>query len=298
VRGRIVCLGDIMMDVLAALPGPLAPRSDTPAPISLKQGGSAANTSAWLAHCGIDSVFIGKVGADSIGRDAVAELTAQGVSVHIAVDDAAATGTCIVLVAPDGERTMIPSAGANDTLSVADLPELLLCEIDRLHVSAYSLFRAGSRDAALALMRTASSARARISVDVASSDPIRQTGPERFLSWIPSPALLIANVDEARALTGAQTPEEAGAKLAARFAAVVVKCGSRGALVCVGNEFQQVSGAASDAVDSTGAGDAFAAGLLAGLHHGNALITAVAQGNELGARAVRRLGARPRSQPY
>jgi len=109
--GRIICLGDIMVDILATLPGPLAPSSDTPAPINIKQGGSAANTAVWLTHCGVHSVFVGKVGADSIGRDAVDQLAAQGVAVQVAIDPSTTTGICIVLVSPDGERTMVPSAG-------------------------------------------------------------------------------------------------------------------------------------------------------------------------------------------
>ncbi len=291
--GRIICLGDIMVDILATLPGPLAPSSDTPAPINIKQGGSAANTAVWLTHCGVHSVFVGKVGADSIGRDAVDQLAAQGVAVQVAIDPSTTTGICIVLVSPDGERTMVPSAGANDTLSVADLPDNLPVKVDRLHVSAYALLRAGSRDAALAMMQRASLVQAPISVDVASADPIRRTGPDLFLRWIPSAALVIANADEASVLSGCRAPEHAAANLATRFAEVVIKCGSRGAIVAANGEIQHIAGAPTDAVDSTGAGDAFAAGLLAGIHQGHGLMTAVIQANQFGARAVAQLGARP-----
>jgi ribokinase len=290
---HIVCVGDVMVDILALLPGSLAVGSDTPGPITFAHGGSAANTAAWLAFAGTPSYFVGKVGADAFGDAAVDALIAAGVSAMMAVDHSVSTGACIVLIGTDGERTMVPSAGANGTLTPDDLPADLLAPGDHLHLSAYSLLRIGSRDAALAAIHRADEVGATVSVDVASADPLRIVGSETFLSWLPRKALLIANSDEATVLTGCAEPQAAASRLAARFAEVVVKCGRHGAVVATADRIEQVKGESIDVLDSTGAGDAFAAGLLAARHDGATLLEAVASGNALGAQAVTQVGARP-----
>jgi ribokinase len=291
--GRIVCLGDVMVDVLAVLEGPLATGSDTPAPISFGHGGSAANTAAWLASIGAAASFVGRIGDDAFGREAVNTLTAKGVSVSVAVDPDTPTGTCIVLIGPDGERTMIPSAGANDTLAPEDLDTDFVTGADHLHLSAYSLLRAGSRDAALAALAYAEANRASVSIDAASADPLREVGTERFLSWLPADCLFIANADEAEVLTCVAEPQSSASKLATRFAQVVVKCGRDGAVFATADEIEHVRTEPVEIRDSTGAGDAFAAGLLAAWRSGSSLSDAVARGNVLGARAVGQVGARP-----
>jgi ribokinase len=291
--GRIVCLGDVMVDVLAVLGRPLAVGSDTPAPISYAHGGSAANTSAWLASVGAAASFVGKIGDDAFGREAVNTLTAQGVSVSVAIDPTTPTGTCIVLIGPDGERTMIPSAGANNTLAPEDLDTDFVNGADHLHLSAYSLLRAGSRDAALAALAYAAANRVSVSIDAASADPLRTVGIERFLSWLPAGCLFIANADEAEVLTGVAEPHSAASKLAARFAQVVVKCGRHGAVLATTDQIEHIQTEPVEVRDSTGAGDAFAAGLLAAWRKGMPLTEAVARGNALGARAVAQVGARP-----
>lgn len=304
--GRVVCLGDVLVDVAALLPGPLVLGSDTPAPVSCRPGGSAANTAAWLAHLGVPCAFAGRVGDDAFGRDAVAELRAHGVQSFVSVDPAAPTGVCLVLVGPDGERTMVPSAGANATLSPAHLgPDLLDANLlgpdDHLHLSGYALLRDGSRDAALAALELAASVGASVSVDAASAGPIRTVGAERFLGWLPSGALLLANSDELAALTGAaigpagaEGGSEAGiATLVARGLDVVVKCGGRGSVLGTPTGRWRSPATPVEVLDSTGAGDAFAAGLLAALRHGAGAVEALAAGNRLGALAVGQLGGRP-----
>ena len=114
----IVVVGDLMVDVVAALPGPLAHGSDTPAAIEHHQGGSGANVAAWLGA----GVLVGRAGADPLGDAAVAALAAAGVEPRVQRDAERPTGTCIVLVHPGGERTMIPDPGANDALEPAELP--------------------------------------------------------------------------------------------------------------------------------------------------------------------------------
>ncbi|MGI8880909.1 MAG: carbohydrate kinase family protein [Jatrophihabitans sp.] len=289
--GRIVCVGHVMVDVAAQLPGPLAAGSDTPAQIDIRHGGSAANTAAWVASLGVPSMFVGRVGDDEFGRAAVDALRAQRVTTAVTIDPTASTGMCIVLVAPDGERTMIPSAGANSHLSEADLPTL--DGTDRLHVSGYALLDDGSQSAALAAIDSAVRAGAAVSVDAASAAPLRRFGPTEFRRLLPASTLLVANADEATALTGLLSPTAAAGALAEQFDTVVVKRGGTGAVAVISGAVYDVPGVAASVRDSTGAGDAFAAGLLAALRAGADLATAVTQAHRLGAVAVSQLGARP-----
>lgn len=289
----MVCVGDVMLDISATLPAPLALGSDTPAPIGFGPGGSAANTAAWLGRLGVPCMFAGRVGADSFGRDAVAALREDGVVPAVSTDPDVPTGVCLVLIGPDGERTMVPSSGANATLSPADLGPGLLGAADHLHLSGYALLGEGSRAAALFALELAGTVGASVSVDAASAEPIRTVGPERLLNWIAPGTMLLANSDELAALTGTADQEAALAALVARGLDVVLKCGSRGSVLATDGGRWHSPGRPTEVLDSTGAGDAFAAGFLAALHNGAAAADALAEGNRLGALAVSRLGARP-----
>jgi ribokinase len=287
---RIVVLGDVMIDVVVRLSGPLASASDAPAVIRFHGGGSAANTAAWLAAAGAAPVLVGCVGDDERGRSAREELVAAGVDARLAVDPELPTGTCVVLVAPDGERTMAPDAGANDALTEDDLSEELLAEGDHLHVAGYALLRPGSRVGARAAVGRALEAGMTVSVDPSSSALLSAS----FLDWAAGAGLLLPNAAEALALTGHGDPERAARTLAERFPEVVVTLGPAGALWTDGTEVVRVEATPVDAVeDSTGAGDAFAAGLLAARAAGTATAEALSAACRLAARAVSRPGARP-----
>ncbi len=291
--GQIVCLGDVMIDIEALLPGPLAIGSDTPAPIHFSHGGSAANTAAWLASLGVPCVFAGRVGPDSFGQDAIAALRSHGVLPRVSIDPSEPTGVCVVLVAPDGERSMIPSAGANATLAEADLGADLLSAGDHLHVSGYSLLNEGCRPAARFALALAAELGVSISVDAASAAPIRQVGGERFLDWLAAGTMLLGNVDEVAALTGTSDEAAAIAALVERGLIVGLKCGSRGSVLGTAAESWSAPARPARVLDTTGAGDAFDAGFLAALWNGADLQTALIEGNRLGAVAVAQLGARP-----
>jgi sugar/nucleoside kinase (ribokinase family) len=235
----------------------------------------------------------------------VAALRAHGVQTRVATDPVVPTGACLVLIDPDGERTMVPSAGANATLRPADLGPDLLRSDDHLHLSGYALLNDGSRAAARHALELAGTAGASVSVDAASAGPIRTSGAERFLGWLPRGALLLANLDELAALTRiAGTAGTAGttdaadidagiAALVARGFDVVVKCGGRGSVLATAAGLWRSATTPVEVLDSTGAGDAFAAGLLAALCAGAELADALAEGNRLGGLVVGRLGARP-----
>ena len=107
--GMIVVVGEVMLDVVAFHDAPLAVASDTPARISLRPGGAGANTAAWLARAGAEVALIAQVGDDDAATAALAGL--DGVDLRVGVDAHLPTGTCIVLVSPGGERTMLPDPG-------------------------------------------------------------------------------------------------------------------------------------------------------------------------------------------
>ena len=287
---RIVVLGDVMVDVVARLERPLAAASDAPAAIRFHGGGSAANAAAWLAAAGTEPLLVGCIGDDERGRGAREELRAAGVDVRLAVDPDLPTGTCVVLVGTDGERTMVPDAGANDALREEDLADELLRPGRHLHVAGYALLRAGSRASARAAIRRAASAGMSVSVDPSSSALLSAD----FLDWAEGAGLLLPNAAEAEALTGLADPERAARALAGRFPEVVVTLGGEGAVWTDGAEVIRAPAEPVQAVrDSTGAGDAFAAGLLSARMAGAPVADTLASGCRLAARAVTQSGARP-----
>ena len=287
---RIVVLGDVMVDVVARLGGPIAPGSDSPSRNSLHGGGQAANTAAWLAAAGERPVLVGRVGDDALGRNSVLWLEGLGVEVRVTTDPERPTGVCVVLVAPGGERTMLPDAGANDGLRETDLPGELLGPGAHLHVAGYALLRAGSQPAARAAIERAVAAGMTVSVDPSSAALL---SPE-FLTLVAGAGLLLPNAEEASVLAGETDPGRAARVLAGRIREVVVTLGQDGALWTDGAELR-CSGAqpVRGVRDSTGAGDAFAAGLLAARLRGAPPEEALAEGCRLAAEAVTLEGARP-----
>ena len=285
----IVVVGDLMVDIVARLEDELVRGSDTPARMERHGGGSAANVAAWLASCGVPVTFVGRAGDDAAGREAVAALEAAGVDARVALDRERPTGTCLVLVEPDGERTMVPDAGANDGLAVDDLPEGA-----HLHLAGYTLLREGSRAAGIAALTRARGRGMTISVDPSSAAPLTAVGPPTFLEWVGHVDLLVPNFDEATVLSGELRPGPAAMDLASVATEVVVKLGARGALWSDGVRVIERPAEARAVVDTTGAGDAFLAGLLSAWRPGADPAAALDAACRLAARAVCQAGARPR----
>ena len=282
----IVVAGDVMADVVVALSGPVAYGSDTPARIAHRGGGAAANLAVWLTQAGAPVHLVGRVGDDPAGRAVAEELRAAGVGGTLQVDGGLATGTCVVLVEPGGERSMLPDAGANAALAPTPLPP----GAAHLHVAGYALLRPGSRAAALALLSAARAAGVPVSVDPSSAAPLARA--PGFLEWVAGAALLLPNRAEAAVLAGTADVEAAARALTAHAGEVVVKLGAEGALWTDGATLLHVPATPVAAADSTGAGDAFAAGLLAARLRGAAPAEALAAGCALAGRAVARAGAR------
>ncbi|HTF11179.1 MAG TPA: PfkB family carbohydrate kinase [Asanoa sp.] len=292
--GRIVVVGDLVTDVVAVLSGPPAPDTDTAASIRFTGGGQAANTAAWLAWHRVPVTLLASVGADAAGAARVAELRAAGVDCPLPPRTDAPTGTVIVL-AEGGRRTMVTDRGASLLLDPEEVAAAVV-GAGHLHLSGYPLLDDRSRAAGLRALAAARSHGLTVSVDAASAGPLRQVGAAAFRSWVRGVDLLLANADEAAVLAGdagSDPADQARALAASIDAAVVVKRGAAGAIWADAAGTVTVPAPATTMVDPTGAGDAFAAGLLATRLAGGDPRASLTAAAVAGARAVAQIGARP-----
>jgi sugar/nucleoside kinase (ribokinase family) len=287
----LLIVGDLVTDVLVVHDGPIQPGSDTAASITVGGGGQAANTAAWLAAAGHPVTLVAAVGDDAAGRDRIAELSAAGVRCAIRAHAGAPTGSVVVLAGP-AERTMITDRGAALLLDPADVTAAIAAtDSTHLHLSGYPLLHAGSRPAGLAALAGHGLT---TSVDAASAAPLRLAGPENFLAWVRDADLLLCNADEADVLAGPGSAASQATRLTAHVRNAVVKQGAAGATWASRDGLVRSWQADRvPVVDATGAGDAFAAGLLKAWSSGAGPEAALAAGCVLGARAVSRVGARP-----
>lgn len=291
---RVVVVGDLVTDVLVTTGGPLSPGSDTMATIMQRGGGAGANTACWLAECGVDVALVARVGGDEVGRARTLELLGANVEAVVSVDHAAITGTVVVLVGTDGERTMLADRGASLRLSVEDIDPRVFEPGAHLHLSGYVLLDEHSRGAAMFALDSARAQGMTVSVDAASAAPLSMVGPEAFLSWTAGVGLLFANTDEARVLTGCLDATAAAVTLAQRYPIAVVKDGAAGAVWASAGTIRHCPAEPVQVIDTTGAGDAFAAGLLADwLAPGSTADSALVAGAECAARSVMIPGGRP-----
>jgi sugar/nucleoside kinase (ribokinase family) len=188
---------------------------------------------------------------------------------------------------------MLPDSGANTALTPDDLPHRLFRPGAHLHLSGYTLLNDGPRDAGLAALSLAQAADMTVSVDPSSAALIEEAGVARFLEWTRGVDLLLANRDEALLLAGTRDVSSAASRLGDTYREVVVKLGRDGALWQQGFIAASAPADRVDVADTTGAGDAFAAGFLASWLLHPEPETALAAGNRLAARAVATVGARP-----
>ncbi len=292
-RGLLV-VGDVVTDVVALHGSPVLAGTDTAADIVLRPGGSGANTAAWAAHLGADARLLARLGYDSSEWHA-AELARTGVRAHVTVDPDRPTAVVIAMVDKTGERSMLTNRGAGGAISEADWDPSLLDGVARLHVSGYTLFAEPGLRLARRAMADAAAAGVAVSVDPASTGPLSGFGVERFLEETATAGLIIPNLAEALLLASAGTAEEAAALLSERYGAAVVKLGGDGALAARdGRVVASAAGVRAEVVDSTGAGDAFAAGFLTALLDGAGEQAALEAGCRAGAVCVAQVGGRPR----
>jgi ribokinase len=277
---------------VAVLAGSPAPGSDRPASIRSRGGGAGANVAVHLAQLGVPVLLAGCVGDDGAGAALVGELTEAGVDLALRTVPGVPTGTIVSLVEADGQRSMLADRGANLALRPDDVPAPR--PGGHLHLSGYTLLDPGPRAAGLAALEAAVGAGCTVSVDPASTGPLTRYGVDRWLADTAPATLLLPNADEARLLTGCADVTEAARALARRHRMVAVSLGAEGALWCSEDVLVHRPAHPTSVVDTTGAGDAFAAGLLAcwlGSPDGDPSV-ALDAGLARAAEVVRRPGAR------
>ena len=254
---------------------------DRDASIKIGGGGQAANFCAWSAALGEGSRLVTRIGDDELGRRLVAEIEAGGVEVK-AVRSEEPTGAIAVLLGPAGERTFARQERAVLGLRPEEIEESWFQGLDLLHVPAYSLFAEPLAATARRAVEIARASGAVVSVDLSSAAGIRQYGGARLALDLAMlhPELIFASEAEAA---------ELGAPLEGMAKVPVVKLGKRGASVFG----RRVPASRVDAVDATGAGDAFAAAFCSAYLDGATPLEAAGRAVLVGAFAVSRMGARP-----
>ncbi|KKB78279.1 ribokinase [Devosia soli] len=290
---RVLVVGDVMTDVIVRPEGPVVIGSDRRAAIETRPGGSGANQAVWLGAAGVEVAFAARVGmVDKASHEGRFRLC--GVTPYLAGDEKLHSGMLVTLVDPSGERSFLTDRGANLNLSAEDLPDSLLDNTGLLLVSGYSFFAPGPRAAVQSLLSRARRRGTQIAIDPASIGFLGEVGPSVFLGWVGMADWIFANADEAEMLTGTADLALQMERLGAQFKSVVIKRGRDGATVGSkgGIELSRPAPVVP-VVDTTGAGDAFAAGFIAALMAPLQLEMCLERGIENGARAVQHVGGQP-----
>jgi sugar/nucleoside kinase (ribokinase family) len=288
----LLVIGDCNPDVLALgrdVTPEFGQREKLVDSLSLTVGGSAAITAVAAARLGLRVALVAAVGADPAGEFMLGELARAGVgTAAVAVRDDAPTGMTVAL-SRGADRAILTAVGAVASLTAADVPGPLLARARHVHVSSYFLMEDSLGPGLAALLRAARDAGAGTSLDT-NWDPSGRWGDGRLRAALAEARLLLPNEAEALRLAGRPGLDAAAPVLTGGGAALVVKLGERGALCIDGPRQDHICLPPVTAVDATGAGDCFNAGLIAGLLAGMALPAAAAVGCAAGALSTRAPG--------
>lgn len=288
----ILVLGDINVDVLmrvSAYPPPGGEALTERVDIGL--GGSAANTAVVLSRLGLETRMLGRVGVDAWGQIALAALAEAGVGLELVQrDDNETTGMMFTVVTPDGERTMFGQRGANCNTDPGVITLDTLGGAGYLHISGYALLESPQRQAAMRAVELATELNLPISLDTAYLPAL--DAPQALRQLLPYLDSCILGVEEARALVGEGEPRTAAAALLrAGVHLAALKLGAQGCLLADAASTHPIPAFPVQVVDTTGAGDAFTAGLIYGRLQGLSLPAIGTLANALGGLAATVHGA-------
>jgi len=277
---RVLVIGDVIDDIIVVPTGPIRANTDTNASIRQTLGGSASNMASWAAHEGADVTFIGCVGSSDEQRVSK-EFESFGVHTELQTSSLP-TGSLVVLV-EGASRSMLTDRGANKELSLESLTIEYLSDFSYVFLSGYTLFGRSEAEIKNFIFRV-QDAGALLAIDPGSTGYIKDFGVEEFKAAINGVDILLPNEEEFELLT------TEGSHI------TIVTKGSDGVdLYIEGIKTKSFDAVEVEAVDPTGAGDAFAGALIANLAKGEELHSAIAIATKTAARAVTTIGARPQS---
>jgi sugar/nucleoside kinase (ribokinase family) len=311
----VVAIGDAIVDVIATTTDEfLAERGlrkgsmqllsaaeaidlyDAMGPAREMSGGSAANSMAGLAAMGLKAGFIGKVAKDQLGNIFTHDIRSLGVEFATEpLEEGAPTGRCLILVTPDAQRTMNTCPGASHRLDAAALDETMIRSANIVYLEGYLWGPEQPRSAMLRAIQIAHEAGRTVAFTL--SESVCMAGRRETFSKLIEAGrvdLLFANEDEAMQLTQAGSLEDAVAKLSKSVPLLVVTRGADGAVaIDHGREVRAPAAPAIQVVDTTGAGDLFAAGFLAARCRGHSVERCLETGAIAAAEVISHFGARP-----
>lgn len=253
---------------------------------TMAPGGSAANTIHGLAKCGVETGFIGFTGNDEVGKFFDNAMKSVGVKTMMFHDNVF-SGLAQAIISPDGERTFATHLGAAVLLNEKHLTLDIFKGWDYCYVEGYLI---ANRPLFKKAIELAKQAGCKVVLDLASYNVV-EDNRDFLMDLIPQIDIVFANEEEAKALTHS-TPEDALEFIAKNCEIAVVKVGSKGSFIKRGDEKVQVGVNKVNVVDTTGAGDMYAAGFLAGLINGYDLKKSGELGNCLAGNVIQNIGAK------
>ncbi len=260
-------------------------------PINRCAGGSAANTVIGVANFGGKAAYAGKVGRDELGEFCLRDMRRMGVMIEVAPEEGQ-TGTCVVLITEDAQRTMLTHLGISSSLSPGDIDVHKIRKAKYVYIEGYLFSSEGSKAAALRAIELAKDNDVKVALTV--SDPfLINLCRDEFWRLIEGPVdLLFCNLQEARSLTGKDAPIDCAHEIHQHSENVALTLGPDGSILMHGGQAIPIEGVPVDAIDTTGAGDMYAAGLLFGITNNLSWQQAGHLASHAAARIVSQLGAR------
>ncbi|NNM00121.1 MAG: adenosine kinase [Gammaproteobacteria bacterium] len=311
--GQVLCIGNAIVDVLTKVDDEFLARfamdkgamilvdeatsesiySAMP-PATERSGGSAANTAAGIASLGGSSAYIGKVKDDQLGHFFRHDLTAQGVSFETAPQTAGeATASCLILITPDAQRTMNTYLGACGALTPADVSEAEIAAADICYVEGYLWDRDDAKAAVLKAMQLAAKNDTRVALTLSDSFCVDRFR-EEFLDLVENHVdILFANEDELKSLYEVDDFDSGLQALRPHVKIAALTRSEKGSVILSGDEVHVIDAKPVEVVDTTGAGDLYAAGFLYGITNGYGLADAGHIGSACAAEIISHVGARP-----
>ena len=280
------------MDVSVFIDSEVHKGGDTQAFITTQGGGAAANVARWLAHMGCDTFLCSRVADDTNGLILQKELDAFNVRHSDYRVPHEKTGTVVVLVSEDGERTMFPDSGSNSGLSSADLPPL--DGFTAAYLSGYALINSQSRTNVLEMIQILKAKGIPLVFDPGTVGALRRIPNSMLQEWIRMMDILLLNEEEALYISQISDLHGALIALATKAPVVVIKRGAAG-VTAISEQVRTVELPALDVevIDTTGAGDSFAAGFIASWFDEGIVEKAVENGIAQASRCCAMVGARP-----